>query len=266
MWVLLTSEAATLLESRADRHSLEMVYLCPVTDPSEPELPAAPANGAAFRSLAQRLLLLRTGAVTGATLGWVAWGVMTPGDAFGAGGLLVGGTVLALGLLGGYVAFKGRSRGVRIGTIATSGLCAMFWLAAPEGWWAKPPPPRAGSGSAVPTAAELREAEQETHLTFPASKRILFWDAWRGNGPYLRMKLEMAAADWPAFVAASPFRDQPLQKDASAYLGADHGVWSPYQVAHLVQGRVWQPAIFDLSLGADLSRPDVVVVYLVWRE
>src|SRR5258708_30698118 len=162
------------------------------------------------------------GAFTGATIGWIDWGIMALGDAFG-NSRFVDETILALGILGAYAAFNGRSRSCRIAVTVATVLCATFWLAVPDGWWVKPPPPPKSDGSAVPTADELREVERETHLTFPASMRILFWDAKRGKDPYFQIKFEMAAADWPSFIAGSPFRDQPPGVDPGAKLGGDYG-------------------------------------------
>jgi hypothetical protein len=118
----------------------------------------------------------------------------------------------------------------------------------------------------LPTASDLREIERQTHLTFPASSRILIWDAERGIDAYLEMKFEMAAADWPTFIASSPFRDQPLREGGFADLGTDHGGWTPSKEPHLLRGEFRLPDVRYLSLGADVSRPDVVVVYLVWYE
>jgi hypothetical protein len=210
--------------------------------------------------------LALTGGFTGATLGWIVWGIMTPGDAFANGSSFVEATVLALGALGGYAAFKARSRWARISTALVSVLCAAFWVAVPDGWWAKPPPPRASDSQVVPTADELREIERETSITLPASTHVLIWKANRGHDPYLQLKFEMATADWAAFVAASPFRDRYLGEDAGARLGVDYGAWAPDSVAHLVKGEFRVPDVLDLNLGADMSRPDVVVVYLVWHQ
>jgi hypothetical protein len=99
------------------------------------------------------------GACTGATLGWIGWGVVTPGDIFANGNPFVDLTLLALGVLGGYAAFKGRSRGARIAVAGATLPCAAFWGAVPDGWWAHPPPRREDNGAAVPAAEELREAE-----------------------------------------------------------------------------------------------------------
>jgi hypothetical protein len=230
-----------------------------------PSSAASPAPTTSSRALALRFLFAALGAFTAATVGWIGWGIITPGDTFANGNPWVDVTVLALGALGGYAAFKRGSRRVRIAAAVASTLSAIFWVAVPNGWWAHPPPRHADDGaSSVPTVDDLREAEHETHLTFPANKRILLWKTTRAENPRLRMKFEMAAEDWPAFVAASPFRDRPLREEGGANLGADYGAWDPYEVPHLIEGEVRLPAI--LNLGADMSRPGVVVVYLVWQD
>jgi hypothetical protein len=216
-------------------------------------------------SLAWRLLFALMGAFAGATLGWVAWGILTPGDFFANGSPFVGVTVLALAGIGGYAVFARSSRGARITAATCTVACATFWLAAPDGWWANPPPP-SPEASPLPSADDLRDAERETGLTFPESTRVLVWRADKGHNRSLEIKFEMANADWPAFLSASPFRDQPLREDAPAHLGVDHGPWGPYQVAHLLKGEFRTSDAHDLNLGADKSRPDVVVVYVVWHE
>jgi hypothetical protein len=109
--------------------------------------------------LAVRGFFCLMGACTGATLGWIGWGVVTPGDIFANGSYFVDPTLLALGLLGGFAGFKARSRRARIAVSATSALSAAFWLAVPDLWWAHPPPRRADDGGAVPAAEKVREAE-----------------------------------------------------------------------------------------------------------
>jgi hypothetical protein len=229
--------------------------------------PALPARISvlAFGPFGWRLLFALMGAFSGATLGWVAWGILTPGDSFANSHPFVEVSVLALAVVGGYAAFKRSSRRVRIAAAMSTAACAAFWLAAPDGWWAKPPP-LVHEPSAPPSADALREAERETGLTFPKSMRILLWRADKGHDPSLKIKFEMASTDWPAFVSASPFRDPPLREDAAADLGVDYGPWAPSQVAHLLKGESRSRDGHDLNLGADRSHLDVVVVYLVWHE
>lgn len=125
---------------------------------------------------------------------------------------------------------------------------------------------RRGSTVKVPTADQLRQIQEATHLTFPANHRILYWESGRGIDGYMRLKVEMPAAAWPAFIAASPFRDEPLQEGDWGELGTDEGPWDPGKVTHLRNGQVQLPNARYLNLGADMSRPDVVVVYVYWYE
>jgi hypothetical protein len=81
-----------------------------------------------------------TDACAGATLGWIGWGVVTPGHIFANGSDLVAPTLLVLGLLGGFAGFKTRSRHGRIAVSVAGALSAAFWLAVRDLWWAHPPP------------------------------------------------------------------------------------------------------------------------------
>jgi hypothetical protein len=80
------------------------------------------------------------GVFTGATACWIVSGVATPGDYFGNGSPWLWLALFACGAAGGYAAFKARSKRFRVALSVAALACAIFWLAAPEGWWAKPPP------------------------------------------------------------------------------------------------------------------------------
>jgi hypothetical protein len=94
---------------------------------------AIPVKARALGPIGLRLLFALMGAFTGATLGWIGWGTMTPGDAFANGSPFVDVTLWGLGILGGYGAFKGSSRSLRLATTAASLSCAVFWVAVPDG-------------------------------------------------------------------------------------------------------------------------------------
>jgi hypothetical protein len=225
---------------------------------------ANPPTAKAFGSLCVRLFFALMGAFTGATLCWIGWGIMTADDYVARGRFIVDATVVALGIGGACVAFNARSRSARIATTGAAIASATFWLAFPDSWLVRSPTP--SDASATPTAQELREAEREMRVTFPASTRILVWNARQGSDPYLQVKFEIATAEWPLFLATSPFHDQPPQEDAGVYLGVDHEGWTPNRVEHLLKGEVRLPALLDLNLGADRNRSDVVVVYLIWHK
>lgn len=87
------------------------------------------------------LLASVLGAFSGVTLCWIAWGLMTPGDFFANGAIvLLGITLIGAAALGGYLASRIRSRALRVVLLALSSLCVAFWIVAKSGWWASPPP------------------------------------------------------------------------------------------------------------------------------
>lgn len=87
------------------------------------------------------LLVVGVGALTAASVTWMLWGLVTPGDYFAGGNPLVWGTLVIGALAGGYAASRLRSRrAVRLLVFAAA-LCTAFWLVVPDGWWAAAPPP-----------------------------------------------------------------------------------------------------------------------------
>jgi hypothetical protein len=130
------------------------------------------------KSVGLRGLFSLMGAFAGATLCWIGWGIMTPGDCLGCGamgGSLVNVTMLTFAVFGGFSAFKGRSGPARIAVTATTAICCVFWLAAPDGWWAKAPrqAPQGGEGLVGPAADELREAHRPSLTTHTRSDTLL---------------------------------------------------------------------------------------------
>ena len=93
---------------------------------------------ASFRNV----LAMLTGAFVGATICWIFWGLVTPGDYFANGSPLVWPTIAAAGIAGAYAATRLRSRAFQI-TLATAACASLlFWLAVPDAWWATSPPKR----------------------------------------------------------------------------------------------------------------------------
>ncbi|HEV3191562.1 MAG TPA: hypothetical protein VGY54_13730 [Polyangiaceae bacterium] len=113
------------------------------------------------------------GAFASATIGWIAWGIMTPGDNFAKGSSWVEVTLLVMAFLGGYAAFKNGSRPVRIVTSLATGGSGLFWLGAPDAWWAKPPPRRPdGKASSIPAAEDPRAADSASMTTHTRSDSL----------------------------------------------------------------------------------------------
>jgi hypothetical protein len=82
------------------------------------------------------------GAFIGATLCWILWCVFEAGDF--AGGSAAPFAIAAPGaLICGVLGLKTRSKlgGIVLATVTIS--CVVFWIAAPDGWWAIRPPSRA---------------------------------------------------------------------------------------------------------------------------
>jgi uncharacterized membrane protein len=73
-------------------------------------------------------------------LNWILWGLLTPGDFFGNGSPLIYVTAVAAAVAGFIVGFRIKSKAGRKILIFLGIGCLIFWLFAPNGWWAVPPP------------------------------------------------------------------------------------------------------------------------------
>lgn len=98
------------------------------------------------------LLMAAVGAFDAVTLCWIVWGLLTPGDFFAHGNPFVLVTLPAALIAGAWLGSKARTRARRISLSAVGILCAVFWLFAPNGWWASGPP-----GPAVTTRSEIEQ-------------------------------------------------------------------------------------------------------------
>jgi hypothetical protein len=87
-----------------------------------------------------RLLMTVMGAFVGLSSTWIACGVATPGDFFASGSswLIITLGVAAIGIA--RVASRIRSTVGVMGLTTITLCCAIFWMAAPDGWWASEPP------------------------------------------------------------------------------------------------------------------------------
>ena len=81
-----------------------------------------------------------TGAFVGVTLAWILFGLFTPGDFFAGGRVIVGPVVLGAGGLGSWLGARAGSTAPRVTIVVLALLCILFWVAAPDGWWASRPP------------------------------------------------------------------------------------------------------------------------------
>lgn len=86
------------------------------------------------------LLMAALGAFDAATLCWIVWSVLTPGDFFASDSPLMFVTLPAALITGAWLGTKAHTRARRIGLSAIGVLCAVFWIFAPRGWSVSPPP------------------------------------------------------------------------------------------------------------------------------
>lgn len=81
-------------------------------------------------------------ALTACTVAWIAWGLATPGDYFANGNPLSYVSVVLAGALGLFAGYRRRSPRYRGIVLAAALFALLFWLTAPDGWWAHGPPHR----------------------------------------------------------------------------------------------------------------------------
>ncbi len=97
-----------------------------------------------------------------------------------------------------------------------------------------------------------------------SSARLLGVRRQNGMDDLIQVKLEMSAADLPAFLASSPLAKQPLESwERHGIFGPDHDFWDPHQVPNLRSAATGYPDARSFRLGIDERRPGVVVIYLV---
>lgn len=71
---------------------------------------------------------------------WVFWGLLSHGDYFAQGRTFALVTLIGAALAGAVVGYKMRRTVPRVVLGALGVASVVFWLAAPRGWWAVPPP------------------------------------------------------------------------------------------------------------------------------
>jgi hypothetical protein len=120
--------------------------------------------------------------------------------------------------------------------------------------------------SATADADRLRAIGSKIGLTFPASARLLDTNSERGLDDSVRVEVEMSAADYDAFIAASPLAGESFMAEKRFLLGKNAGDWDPESPASLATAQVRLPNASVINLGADRSRAGVVVAYIFWHE
>jgi hypothetical protein len=99
----------------------------------------APQAAPAAKRRVPGIVRSAAGTFTGGTASWIVMGLLVSGDSWVSPLSAV--VVLVAAAAGGILATRLRTRGAAIALgVAVIG-CAVFWLAAPRGWWAVAPPP-----------------------------------------------------------------------------------------------------------------------------
>jgi hypothetical protein len=141
-------------------------------------------------------------------------------------------------------------------SVALLGVCAVLGCQASES--------REGRLSARNEAPEsLSQLSQELGLQFPPSTRVLGVLRSNGMDDAVRVKLEVAASEFPSFFERTQINGAGLRPGTRGMLGPDKDFWDPHQSQSLRTGQVARPNGRFLNLGFDDSRGDSVIAYLM---
>jgi hypothetical protein len=109
----------------------------------------------------------------------------------------------------------------------------------------------------------LSQLSQELGLQFPPSTRVLGVLRSNGMDDAVRVKLEIAASEFPSFLERTQIDRAALRPGTRGMLGPDKDFWDPHQSQSLRTGQVTRPNARSLNLGFDDSRGDSVIAYLM---
>lgn len=109
----------------------------------------------------------------------------------------------------------------------------------------------------------LESVGKEIAMAFPASTKLLGVHRERGADDLIAVKVELAAADWPGFLARTPIDASLFRPGERGLLGPDDGFWDPHQAKNLRTAEATLPNARVLNIGYDDSRGSIVVVFIV---
>ena len=118
------------------------------------------------------------------------------------------------------------------------------------------------SGEGQPSES-LPPLSAELGLQFPPSTQLLGVKRYNGMDDAVLLELELAAAEFPAFMAQTRIDPEVIRPGARGLLGPDDGFWDPHRHPSLRTGQASRPDARVLNVGFDDSRGDVVVVYVM---
>jgi hypothetical protein len=109
----------------------------------------------------------------------------------------------------------------------------------------------------------LSQLSQELGLEFPPSTRVLGVLRSNGMDDAVRVKLEIAASEFPSFLEHTQIDRAALRPGSRGMLGPDKDFWDPHRSQSLRTGQVARPNARSLNLGFDDSRGDWVIAYVM---
>lgn len=117
----------------------------------------------------------------------------------------------------------------------------------------------------APTAAQISEFTANAAITLPASAEPIAYREERGMDDALWLQVRMPAADLPALLGSSPFKDSKLGGTDKSIEGCFSAFWKA-PPARYRSGQESLPNARVLNILIDESDPANVVVYLMWHE
>ena len=113
-------------------------------------------------------------------------------------------------------------------------------------------------------SATIASLNDELPVHIPEGAKLLGVHRENGMDDLIEVKLELSAADLPAFLASSPLAKQPLESwGHHGIFGPDHTFWDPGSVPTLRSAEAAYAGARAFRIGLDERVPEMVVVYMI---
>jgi hypothetical protein len=122
---------------------------------------------------------------------------------------------------------------------------------------------RMNAKNEAPVPVSVSQLGKELGLEFPPSTRVLGVLRSNGMDDAVRVKLELAASELPAFLERTQIDGAAFRPGTRGMLGPDKDFWDPHQSQSLRTAQVARPNARSLNVGIDDSQGDRVVAYLM---
>jgi hypothetical protein len=124
-----------------------------------------------------------------------------------------------------------------------------------------------GRSVSVPTAAEIAEFVAKANMTLPSSAKTIGYFAEKGaTDDALWLQVRVPAADLPAFLEKSPFKEKSLNPAPNEYLLGMFSAFWKTPPSKYRSGQVSLSGGDVLNILIDDGGPGDPVVYLMWHE